>query len=101
MKIDLDSEEIARIVKALEHYHAYLQSQRRDDSRYLQLAERLPFPYRKGERTRGSALTCANSLACLEVSRHLSSPLDENGGRARAFDRQDQAFANSPCICHG
>jgi hypothetical protein len=44
MKIDLDSEEIARIVKALEHYDAYLQSQRRDDSRYLQLAERLRPP---------------------------------------------------------
>jgi hypothetical protein len=41
MKIDLDSEEIAWIVKALEHYHAYLWSQQRDDSRYLQLAERL------------------------------------------------------------
>jgi hypothetical protein len=41
MKIDLGSEEIARIVKALEHYHAYLQSQRRDDGRYLELAERL------------------------------------------------------------
>jgi hypothetical protein len=34
MKIDLDSEEIARIVKALEHYHAYLRSQQRDDSRH-------------------------------------------------------------------
>ena len=41
-KIDLDSEEIARIVQALEHYHAYLRSQRRDDNgRYLRLAERL------------------------------------------------------------
>jgi hypothetical protein len=41
MKIDLDSEEIARIVQALEHYHAYLRSQRRDDSTYMRLAERL------------------------------------------------------------
>ena len=42
MKIDLDSEEIARIVKALEHYHAYLRSQQQDDKgRYLRLAERL------------------------------------------------------------
>jgi len=32
-KIDLDSEEIARIVKALEQYHAYLRSQQPDDSR--------------------------------------------------------------------
>jgi hypothetical protein len=42
MKIDLDSEEIARIVKALEHYHAYLRSQRQDErGAYLRLAERL------------------------------------------------------------
>ena len=33
MKIALDSEEIARIVKALEQYHAYLRSQQPDDSR--------------------------------------------------------------------
>jgi hypothetical protein len=42
MKIDLDSEEIARIVKALEHYHAYLRSQQQDErGAYLRLAERL------------------------------------------------------------
>jgi hypothetical protein len=41
MKINLDSEDIARIVQALEHYHAYLRSQRRDDITYMQLAERL------------------------------------------------------------
>jgi hypothetical protein len=41
MKINLDSEEIARIVQALEHYHAYLRSKRRDDSTYMRLAERL------------------------------------------------------------
>ena len=39
MRIDLDSGEIARIVKALEHHHAYLQAQRRDDNRYLRLAD--------------------------------------------------------------
>ena len=42
MKIDLDSEELARIVKALEHYHAYLRSQQQDErGAYLRLAERL------------------------------------------------------------
>jgi hypothetical protein len=41
MKINLDSEEIARIMMALEHYHAYLRSQQRDDCRYMRLAERL------------------------------------------------------------
>jgi hypothetical protein len=42
MKINLDSGEIVRIVKALEHYHAYLRSRQRDDNgRYLRLAERL------------------------------------------------------------
>ena len=41
MKINLDSEEIARIVQVLEHYHAYLRSQRRDDSTYMRLAQRL------------------------------------------------------------
>jgi hypothetical protein len=43
MKIDLDSEEIARIVKALEHYHAYLRRSQQPDERgaYLRLAERL------------------------------------------------------------
>jgi hypothetical protein len=41
MKINLDAEEIARIVQALEHYHADLRSQRRDDSTYMRLAERL------------------------------------------------------------
>ena len=44
MKINLDSGEIARIVKVLEHYHAYLRSQQRDDSAYLRLAERLRSP---------------------------------------------------------
>jgi hypothetical protein len=42
MKIDLDSGEISRIVKALEHYHAYLRSQQQDErGAYLRLAERL------------------------------------------------------------
>ena len=41
MKINLDSEEIARIVQALEHCHEYLRSQRRDDSTYMRLAQRL------------------------------------------------------------
>jgi len=41
MKINLGSEEIARIVKASEHYHAYLRSQQRDDGAYLRLRERV------------------------------------------------------------
>ena len=41
IKIDLDSEEVARIVKALEHYHAYLSQQLDGNGRYLRLAERL------------------------------------------------------------
>jgi hypothetical protein len=44
IKIDLDSEEVARIVKALEHYHAYLSQQLDGNGRYLRLAERLSPP---------------------------------------------------------
>jgi hypothetical protein len=45
MKIELDledgHEDIERLVKALEHYHAYLVSQQRTDSRFKALAEML------------------------------------------------------------
>lgn len=41
MKLDIDPEDIARIVKALDHYSAYLKSQQRSDSAFERLADRL------------------------------------------------------------
>jgi len=41
MKIDLDEEEIQWIVRALEHYHAYLRAVQREDSGYKRLADKL------------------------------------------------------------
>ena len=41
MKIELSEDELTLITRALEHHHAYLLSQKREDGRYLDLAERL------------------------------------------------------------
>jgi hypothetical protein len=41
MKIAIDEDEQTLIVRALEQYYAYLVSQRREDRRYVSLAERL------------------------------------------------------------
>ena len=41
MKIDLDDEEIQWIVRALEHYSAYLRAVQREDSGYRRLADKL------------------------------------------------------------
>jgi hypothetical protein len=41
MKIEIDEDQRTLIVRALEQYHAYLVSQKREDRRYVSLAERL------------------------------------------------------------
>ena len=41
MKINLDDEEIERVIKALEHYAAYLLPVQRDESAYQRLADQL------------------------------------------------------------
>jgi hypothetical protein len=41
MKIEIDEDERALIVRALQQYHAYLVSQQREDRRYSDLANRL------------------------------------------------------------
>jgi len=40
-KIDLSEDDAPLIIRALEHYHAYLAATQRQDDRYMQLAERL------------------------------------------------------------
>jgi hypothetical protein len=41
MKIELNEDELTLIVRALYQYHAYLISQKREDRRYVDLAELL------------------------------------------------------------
>lgn len=41
MKLDIDPEDLKRILAAIDHYVAYLKSQRRSDSEFERLAERL------------------------------------------------------------
>jgi hypothetical protein len=41
MKIEIDQDERTLIVRSLEQYYAYLVSQRREDQRYVTLADRL------------------------------------------------------------
>jgi hypothetical protein len=41
MKVELDEDELEAIIKAIEHYDAYLVSQRREDSQYLGLLKKL------------------------------------------------------------
>ena len=41
MKIEMGDEEIPKVVKALEHYDAYLRATQREDSTFRQVAERL------------------------------------------------------------
>jgi hypothetical protein len=48
---ELSEDEVQLVVKALEHYSAYLVARQREDRRYQELAQRLP---RRGARQRGS-----------------------------------------------
>ena len=41
VKIDLDEDEIRRLIDAVEHYEAYLHSQQRDETKYRELLVRL------------------------------------------------------------
>jgi hypothetical protein len=41
VKIDLDEDEIRRLIDALDHYEAYLHSQQRDEAKYRELLVRL------------------------------------------------------------
>jgi hypothetical protein len=41
VKIDLDEDEIRRLIDALDHYEAYLHSQQRDDAKFRELLVRL------------------------------------------------------------
>jgi hypothetical protein len=41
VKIDLDEDEIRRLIDALDHYEAYLHSQQRDETKYRELLVRL------------------------------------------------------------
>ena len=39
--IDLSEEDVSRLITAIEHYDAYIRSQKREDSAYRELADRL------------------------------------------------------------
>jgi hypothetical protein len=41
VKVDLDEDEIRRLIDAVEHYEAYLHSQQRDESKYRELLTKL------------------------------------------------------------
>ncbi len=41
VKIDLDEDEIRRLIDALDHYEAYLHSQQRDETKFRELLVRL------------------------------------------------------------
>ena len=41
VKIDLDEDEIRRLIDAVEHYEAYLHSQQRDETKFRELLVRL------------------------------------------------------------
>lgn len=41
VKIDLDEDEIRRLIDAVDHYEAYLHSQQRDETKYRELLVRL------------------------------------------------------------
>ena len=41
VKIDLDEDEIRRLIDAVEHYEAYLHSQQRDEEKFRELLLRL------------------------------------------------------------
>jgi len=49
MKIEVDDEELKKIIEALEHYYAFTRAVNRDDSSYQELADRLK---RDGKRKR-------------------------------------------------
>jgi hypothetical protein len=53
VKIDLDEDEIRRLIDAVDHYEAYLHSQQRDDAKFRELLVRLRKMLGK-PRTRGS-----------------------------------------------
>ena len=41
VKVDLDEDEIRRLIDAVEHYEAYMHSQQRDESKFRELLTRL------------------------------------------------------------
>lgn len=41
VKVDLDEDEIRRLIDAVEHFEAYMHSQQRDESKYRELLMRL------------------------------------------------------------
>jgi hypothetical protein len=41
VKIDLDEDEIRRLIEAVDHYEAYLHSQQRDETKFRELLVRL------------------------------------------------------------
>ena len=41
VKIDLDEDEVRRLIDAVEHYEAYLHSQQRDEGKFRELLVRL------------------------------------------------------------
>ena len=53
VKIDLDEDEIRRLIEAVDHYEAYLHSQQRDEEKFRELLMRLRKMLVK-PRTRGS-----------------------------------------------
>jgi hypothetical protein len=52
MKIDLDADDVRRIVEALEHYYAYTRAIQREDSGYKDLADKLKRGESKSPRQR-------------------------------------------------
>ena len=47
VKVDLDEDEIRRLIDAVDHYEAYLHSQQRDDTKFRELLIRLRKMLRK------------------------------------------------------
>ncbi len=41
VRIELDEDEIQRLIEAVDHYEAYLHSQQRDDTKFRELLTRL------------------------------------------------------------
>jgi hypothetical protein len=66
MKIEINEDARTLIVRALEQYHAYLVSQKREDRRYASLAERLK---QVGQATRKPPRSSSSQRARTRVRR--------------------------------
>jgi hypothetical protein len=70
MKIELNEDELTLIVRALYQYHAYLISQKREDRRYVDLAEHLEVEGREARKPPASQKRPEFSFTGQEVNHH-------------------------------